>query len=255
MNIALIQTPLFWEQPQENRTYIEQKIRALDNLVNLIVLPEMFTSGFSMNPENAAETMQGPTVQWLKEMALLKNAAITGSLIIKDQKNYYNRLLFVLPSGELSFYDKRHLFTLAGEEKVYTAGKKKLVVDYLGFKICLLICYDLRFPVFSRNTDNYDLLIYVANWPQQRILAWDSLLRARAIENQCYTLGLNRCGVDGNGHLYNGHSQLIDPLGAFLVPPMIDEAVVQATLSIETITETRMRFNFLKDRDAFELEN
>ena len=254
MNIALIQTPLFWEQPQENRNYIAHKIIALDNAVNLIVLPEMFTTGFSMNPTIFAETMQGTTVQWMQKMALLKNAAITGSIIIKDQDNYYNRLLFVLPSGELSFYDKRHLFTLAGEEKVYTAGNKKLIVEYLGFKICLLICYDLRFPVFSRNTNNYDLLIYVANWPQQRILAWDSLLLARAIENQCYTVGLNRCGVDGNGHLYNGHSQLIDPLGNFLVSPLQHEAVVQATLLKETIIEARTRFNFLGDQDAFELK-
>lgn len=253
MNIALIQTPLFWEQPQENRNYLEQKIKALDALVNLIVLPEMFSSGFSMAPENCAETMQGDTVQWMKKMAFLKNAAITGSLIIKEQANYFNRLLFVLPSGAIFYYDKRHLFTLAGEEKIYTAGNKKLIVDYLGFKICLLICYDLRFPVFSRNTDAFDLLIYVANWPQQRILAWDTLLRARAIENQCYTLGLNRCGIDGNGLVYNGHSQLIDPLGSFVVPPMDGEAAVEATLLKETITETRTRFNFLKDQDAFDL--
>ncbi len=253
MNIALIQTPLFWEQPQENRNYLEEKIITLDQTVNLIVLPEMFTSGFSMNPSLCAETMNGQTVQWLKKMALSKNTAITGSLIIKEQSNFYNRVLFVYPDGKISYYDKRHLFSLAGEEKVYTAGNKKQIVEYLGSRICLLICYDLRFPVFSRNTDNFDLLIYVANWPQSRILAWDSLLRARAIENQCYTLGLNRCGSDNNGLTYNGHSQLIDPLGAYVIAPVLDETVALATISKEHIIETRNRFGFLKDRDVFEI--
>ena len=172
MKIALIQTSLFWEKPNENRLLIEQKIDAISQYVDLIVLPEMFTSGFTMNPKNVAETMHGATILWLKNIAKAKKCAITGSLVIEEHGNYFNRLIFVFPNGEIQYYNKRHLFTLAGEDKVYTSGTKKVLIEYKGFKICPLICYDLRFPVFSRNVEDYDLLIYVANWPKPRVNAW-----------------------------------------------------------------------------------
>ncbi len=253
MKVALVQSTLSWENPEENRSQFTAKINALESDIDLIVLPEMFSSGFTMNPATVAETMTGTTIQWIQQLAKTRQCALTGSLVIKENNHFYNRLVFVFPSGELQFYDKRHLFTLAGEEKIYTAGKEKLLVTYKNWKICLLVCYDLRFPVFSRNVEQYDLLIYVANWPESRILAWDSLLRARAIENICYTLGVNRTGTDDNGMLYNGHSQLIGPTGEYLISPQEATAVFTATLSQETITQTRQRFNFLNDADRFEI--
>ncbi len=219
MKIALIQSPLVWENPTANRNHFEEKINAIAEKVDLIVLPEMFTTGFTMNPAAVAETMEGETIQWLQLVAKVKNSAITGSLIIKEKNNYYNRLVFVFPSGEIQFYDKRHLFTLAGEDKVYTSGNQKLIVDYLGWKICPLICYDLRFPVFARNIEDYDVLIYVANWPKPRINAWDILLKARSVENMCYTIGVNRTGLDDNNLEYVGHSQTADFLGNYILEP------------------------------------
>jgi omega-amidase len=191
MKVALIQSSLFWENPTANRNYFEEQINAIPEKVDLIVLPEMFSTGFTMNPELVFETMQGETIQWFRSLAKAQNSAITGSLVIKEKGNFYNRLVFVFPSGAIQCYDKRHLFKLAGEDKVYTSGKEKLIVAYQGWKICLLICYDLRFPVFARNTEGYDLLIYVANWPKPRINAWDILLKARSVENMCYRTHLN----------------------------------------------------------------
>ncbi|MFI0492026.1 nitrilase-related carbon-nitrogen hydrolase, partial [Flavobacterium sp.] len=192
MKIAIIQSPLSWENPTENRNYFEEKINAITEKVDLIVLPEMFTTGFTMNPSSVAETMQGETILWLQSLAKAKNSAITGSVVITENGNFYNRLVFVFPSGEIQFYDKRHLFTLAGEDKVYTSGNQKLIVEYLGWKICPLVCYDLRFPVFARNTEEYDVLLYVANWPKVRMNAWNILIKARSVENMCYTIGVNR---------------------------------------------------------------
>ena len=204
MKTALIQSSLYWESPKQNRDYFEQQINAIDQDVDLIVLPEMFTSGFTMNPSSVAETMQGETMMWLKSLAKARKTAITGSLVVKENNNFYNRMVFVFPSEEIQFYDKKHLFTLAGEDKVYTSGVQKIIVDYLGWKICLQVCYDLRFPVFSRNSEDYDLLIYVASWPKIRTNAWDVLLKARAIENMCYAIGVNRVGEDNNGYQYIG---------------------------------------------------
>jgi predicted amidohydrolase len=178
-------------------------------------------------------------------------SAITGSMIIKENNNYYNRLLFVFPSGVIQYYDKRHLFSLAGEDAIYTKGKHRLIVEYKGFRICPLICYDLRFPVYSRNTEDYDLLIYVANWPETRIVAWDTLLKARAIENMCYVIGVNRIGEDHNKHKYVGHSQVVDCLGNYLVEPMEIEGVFISILDKEEMHETRKKLSFLNDRDAF----
>ncbi len=253
MKIALIQAPLFWENPKQNRDYFEEKIIAISENADLIVLPEMFTSGFTMNPKSVAETMQGDTILWLKNLAKAKNAAITGSLVIEENGYFFNRLVFVFPSGEIQKYDKKHLFTLAGEDQIYTSGTQKLVVEYKGFKICPLICYDLRFPVFARNTEDYDVLIYVANWPKIRINAWDSLLKARAIENMCYTIGVNRIGEDANQHEYIGHSQVVDFLGNYNIEPQETEGVFMTNLDKNLLLETRQKFGFLNDRDVFKL--
>jgi omega-amidase len=253
MKVALIQSSIFWENPEANRVYFEEKINTLIEKVDLIVLPEMFSSGFTMNPSAVAETMQGKTVLWMQALAKAKNTALTGSVVIEELGNFYNRMLFVFPSGEMQFYDKKHLFTLAGEDKVYTAGNQKLIVDYLGWKICPMVCYDLRFPVFSRNVENYDLLLYVASWPEKRITAWDALLKARAIENMSYVVGVNRIGVDGNEHPYSGHSQVIDCLGEYLLEPNELESVFVVDLDREKMLSARKSFGFLNDKDSFKL--
>lgn len=255
MKIAIVQTSLAWENPMENRSHLVQKINGFLEDVDLIVLPEMFSSGFTMNPKAVAETMQGETVSWLQHLAKAKNCAITGSLIIEENGNYYNRLVFVFPTGEIKTYDKRHLFTLAGEDKFYTAGKDKLIIEYKGFKICPLVCYDLRFPVFSRNTEDYDVLLYVANWPKLRVNAWDILLKARAVENMCYTIGVNRIGTDDNHHEYVGHSQIVDFMGDYVLEPQESDAVFIVELDKAKLLEIRSRLAFLNDRDEFVISN
>lgn len=251
MKVALVQTKLFWESAENNRVHFTKIIDSIDQSVDLIVLPEMFCSGFSMNPDQIAESMDGETVQWMKLTAIDKNIAVTGSLAIKDNGKYYNRLLFFSPNGEFEIYNKRHLFTLAGEDIVYTKGDKKVIIDYKGFKICPQICYDLRFPVFSRNTESYDLLLYVANWPNVRINAWNILLRARAIENQCFVIGVNRIGFDKNKNQYNGHSQAIDALGNYLLEPQVADSVFVVELRKNELIAVREKLDFLSDRDSF----
>lgn len=252
LNIALIQSELAWEDPQQNRADFSKKIDALDDKVDLVVLPEMFTSGFTMNPSEVSETLQGETILWLKTLASKKQIAITGSLVIKENDNFYNRMVFVHPNGTVEQYDKRHTFTLAGEDKVYTAGSKKLIVDYKGWKICTLICYDLRFPVWSRNVEHYDLLVYVANWPASRMAAWDTLLKARAIENMSYCVGVNRVGTDNNNHDYSGHSAAYDVLGNKLDSiPVNEEAVEVVGLRKKDIATYRSKLSFLSDQDQF----
>ncbi|MBL85739.1 MAG: amidohydrolase [Winogradskyella sp.] len=253
LNVALAQTTLAWENPKANRTHIEDKVSSIT--ADLIVLPEMFSSGFTMNASEVAETMDGETITWLKALSKSKNAAIVGSLVIKENENYYNRLVFVEPNGTLTPYDKRHTFTLAGEHKVYTAGTEKIIIDYKGFKICPLVCYDLRFPVWARNSEDYDLLIYVANWPKVRIAAWDTLLKARAIENMSYCIGVNRVGLDGNNYEYSGHSAAYDVLGNRMDSILEStETIEVVTLEKSHITKYRERLGFLKDRDTFSLK-
>jgi predicted amidohydrolase len=254
LKIAVIQTDLVWENAFENRLQLSNKIRAITETVDVIILPEMFTTGFSMQPENLAETMQGETVLWMQKIASEKNAALCGSVIISEENKYYNRFLFVYPSGKVEYYNKRHLFTLAGEEKVYSAGSKKLIIDFKGWKICPLVCYDLRFPVWSRNTNDYDLLIYVANWPKPRVNAWDALLKARSIENMSYVVGVNRVGFDANNFEYLGHSAVYDCLGEPLVSPINNEQEIVVELNKEHLVKTRQRFNFLNDQDSFEIK-
>ncbi|MES2573462.1 MAG: amidohydrolase [Bacteroidota bacterium] len=255
MKIALIQSTLFWENSKASRNHFEVKINAIAEKVDLIVLPEMFSTGFTMNPKAVAETMEGETILWMQSLAKTKSIAITGSVVIKEKDNFYNRLVFAFPSGEIQFYDKRHLFTLAGEDKVYTVGNNKLIIEYKGWKICPLVCYDLRFPVFSRNVEDYDLLLYVANWPKSRIQAWDILLRARSVENMCYTIGVNRVGFDNNNFEHNGHSQTVDFLGNYILEPQETEDIFLVELNKEKLFEARKKLGFLNDRDSFELKS
>lgn len=250
MKVSLIQSELIWEDVSANLNSFSQIIDKVSG-VDLIVLPEMFPTGFTMHPERVAETMDEQAVNWMKKTAAGKNAAVCGSVVITEAGKYYNRLLFVFPSGEIRHYDKRHLFTLAGEDKAYTAGTERLIVDYKGFRICPLVCYDLRFPVFSRNTEEYDLLLYVANWPEPRIAAWDALLKARAIENMAYVAGVNRIGKDDNGHHYIGHSQVFDAFGNNLTGISSTAGIINADLDRNALLEARQRFGFLNDRDRF----
>jgi len=252
LNIALIQTTLEWENREANREHFQKKIASIQEKVDMIILPEMFTTGFTMNAAPLAESMDGATVVWMKHMAQITNAAITGSIIIQENHNFYNRLLFVTPEGEIQCYDKRHLFTLANEQETYTAGNEKLIVEYKGWRLCPMICYDLRFPVWARNTENYDVLFFVANWPKARIKAWDVLLQARAIENMAYCLGVNRIGTDGKGFDYVGHSAVYDGLGLSLFDVEHEkEAIFTATLSKTHLLETRKKLRFLEDKDLF----
>ncbi|MCB0372933.1 MAG: nitrilase family protein [Muricauda sp.] len=252
LNIALIQSHLHWEHPEANRKMFAEKMASMPDTVDLIILPEMFTSGFTMHPENLDAAEGNSTLQWMKEWAQKLKAAVVGSVVYQESERYYNRLFFVYPNGSHKSYDKKHSFTLAGEDAAYTAGKEKVIVEYKGFKLCPLICYDLRFPVWARNVEGYDVLIYVANWPKPRINAWDTLLQARAIENMAYCIGVNRIGVDGLGYEYPGHSAVYDVLGRQLAYSEKEE-ILFATLDKGHITDTREKLKFLEDRDSFNL--
>lgn len=254
LRVSLLQADLFWEQPEKNRAYFEKEIASLPT-TDLVVLPEMFTTGFTMDASGNAETAEGPSLKWMQSMALNHQLAITGSLIIEEEGRYYNRLYFVKPDGSYESYDKRHTFTLAGEDKVYTAGNRKLIIDYKGWKICPLICYDLRFPVWIRNVEDYDLVLFVANWPERRVAAWDALLKARAIENMAYCIGVNRVGNDGNGHPYVGHSAVYDVLGERISTDAWEQPFNETLhLSKEHLQKLRAQLQFLADRDAFSLK-
>ncbi len=253
LKIALVQTPLVWQDAEANRHLIKDKIDSIEDEVDIIVLPEMFATGFTMTPHECAETMNGKSVKWMKKIAFERNCAVVGSLVIKSGEKCYNRLVFAHPTGEIETYDKRHLFSLAGEDRVYSAGKKRLIVNYKGFRICPLVCYDLRFPGFSRNTEDFDVLLYVANWPKPRITAWDALLKARAIENMCYVVGVNRVGEDFNKHEYPGHSQVLDYLGETVLSAWENEGVFIIAIEKEPMLEIRKKLPFLDDRDSIKV--
>lgn len=253
LNLALFQSPLIWENPEANRTMFSEKIEAISKEVDLVVLPEMFTTGFTMSPENIDANEGIRTIEWMQKEAKEKNVAIVGSIVFFEDGRNYNRLFFVHPNGEFKSYDKKHTFTLAGEDKVFKAGNSKLIIDYKGFKLFPLICYDLRFPVWARNVENYDALLYVANWPTPRIQAWDTLLKARAIENMAYCIGVNRVGSDGLGYEYSGHSAVYDVLGNQIAYSE-KEVTIHATLNKEHIITTREKLKFLEDRDSFTLK-
>lgn len=254
LSVTLVQTSLFWEEPLRNYHLLSEKLARAATPTDLIILPEMFSTGFSMNALMLAETADGYGLKWMQAEAKKHQAAISGSLIVQENKNYYNRLYFVFPDGSYQTYDKRHTFTFANEDEVYTAGTQLLSVTYKGWKIRPLICYDLRFPVWSRNDDNYDLVFYIASWPKIRMLAWDTLLRARAIENMAYCIGVNRTGIDGNGNEYAGHSAVYDSVGKLVSNEDFEKDFVETTvLSKKDIGSNRKRFQFLEDKDDFKI--
>lgn len=263
LTITLIQTNLHWEDKKANLEMFSKKIESIKEMTEVIILPEMFNTGFSMKPETLAEDMNGDTVLWMKNIAAQKKVIITGSIMVKDpstkaqgDNNYYNRLIWMLPNGEYGYYDKRHLFAYGNEHAHFSPGNKRLIASVKGWKINLQVCYDLRFPVWARQSGvgagpEYDLLVYVANWPEQRIHAWKSLLTARAIENQSYVVGVNRVGKDGNGFVHTGESMIIDPLGEIIYRKKDDEDIFTCTLQKERLAEIRNRFPFLNDADSF----
>jgi len=248
MRITTIQYDIVWEDKETNLKNLSEKINTIQS--DIIILPEMFTTGFTMNPNHLAESMTGKTIQWMKEIALTKDLAICGSIIIREEDKYFNRFIWVNPDGTIYHYDKRHLFL--NEDKNYTRGDKKLIIEYGGWKICPLICYDLRFPVWSRNSEDYDILIYVANWPDKRKLAWRSLLVGRAIENQCYVIGVNRVG-EGGRLVYSGGTSLINALGEVQYTNSHIEEVFTATLSKYDLDKIRTQLPFLEDKDNFSI--
>lgn len=261
LHITTIQANLFWENKQANLDMFEQKIAAAGK-TEIIVLPEMFSTGFSMQPEKFAEQMDGYSVAWMRNMAAKYRVIITGSLMIEEDGKFYNRLVWMLPNGFFGFYNKRHLFAYAGEQEHYSPGNKRLIASVSGWKINLQVCYDLRFPVWSRQQikkqddgnmePEFDLLIYVANWPERRSHAWRSLLVARAIENQCYVVGVNRVGNDGNNIYHSGDSMVIDPLGDTLYHSKDEESVNTIALSKENVEVIRKKFPFWMDADDFQ---
>jgi predicted amidohydrolase len=255
LTISTIQSDLFWEDKEANLGMFEKKIRAISEKTEIIILPEMFSTGFSMNAEKFAEKMDGRTISWMKDISKEKRAIITGSLIIEEENKFYNRLVWMMPNGNFGYYDKRHLFAYAEEDKYYTCGNKRLIASVNGWKINLQICYDLRFPVWARQQSDaeYDLLIYVANWPSRRSQAWKALLQARAIENQCYVIGVNRVGKDGNDILYSGDSLIIDPLGETIHDMKDEDTVFGFTLEKQKLNEIRTKFPFLRDADDFSI--
>jgi len=261
--ITGIQTDLVWEDKAANISKFEEKINSISEKTEVVVLPEMFSTGFSMKPEQLAETMDGETMQWMKRIAAEKKIILTGSVIINQPGNkgithYYNRLIWMQPDGQYGYYDKRHLFAYADEHNHYTAGTKRLITSVNGWKINLLVCYDLRFPVWARQipgTEMYDVLIYVANWPEKRIHAWKTFLQARAIENQCYTVGVNRTGNDGNNIHYSGESMVVDPMGEILYQKKDDEDIFTVVLDKDHLNKIREKFPFWKDADKYKIIN
>ncbi len=259
LSFTLIQTILHWEDKGANLQQLEKKINSIRQPTHVVILPEMFSTGFSMKPEQLAETMDGPTVQWMKEVAARKKIILTGSLIIEEDGQYFNRLLWVLPNGQVGMYNKRHLFAYGEEDRHYTGGQERLVASVNGWKINLMVCYDLRFPVWARQQFDeeknfeYDVLIYVANWPERRNTAWKALLQARAIENQSYVIGVNRVGTDGNHINHSGDSMVIDPLGSILYHKTDEEDIFTITLKKEELQHMREKFPFWKDADHFQI--
>lgn len=256
LTVSFVQASLQWHDPAANRAELQRHIDEISIATDLIVLPEMFTTGFSMEAAQLAEPMEGPTVAWMRELAATRDAVITGSIIIQDgEGQFFNRLLWVRPDGSISYYNKRHLFSMAGEHNVYTAGTERLIEEWRGWRICPLVCYDLRFPVWSRNPmqQPYDLLLYVANWPASRRTAWITLLRARAMENLAYTMGVNCVGIDGNSLAYAGDSALLDMRGEYLVEVGNQETGITRALRRADLEAFRERFPALHDADPFEL--
>jgi len=254
LNFSIIQSNIFWENVDKNLLHFEQLISKIAE-TDIILLPEMFNTAFCPKSSHLAETMEGKTINWMREVSKQKNCSIAGTLMVIEKNKVFNRLVWISENGELHTYDKHHLFSLIKEERYISKGNGRLIVEEKGWKICPLICYDLRFPVFSRNDVDYDLLIYLANWPVKRIDAWDTLLKARSIENQCYTIGINRVGEDGNEIPFSGHSKVFDSFGKELFSAIENkEEVLQVSLSLDDLKLKRRQMNFLQDRDDFTLQ-
>jgi omega-amidase len=265
LTISTIQTNLVWENKLANLKILAEKINSIDSKTELVILPELFTTGFSMQPNLFAEKMDGETIEWMHNLSVQNTIIITGSIIIEENNKFYNRLIWMLPNGQMGSYDKRHLFAFGEEDKFYTAGNKRLITSVKGWKINVQICYDLRFPVWGRqapsqphpkgeektSTAEYDVLIYIANWPEKRSHAWKTLLCARAIENQCYVIGVNRVGTDGNGIYHSGNTLVIDAFGQVLYHMADEEDINTITLSKEKLVDIRNKFPFWKDGDTF----
>ncbi|MGC4035620.1 MAG: amidohydrolase [Chitinophagaceae bacterium] len=266
LTITIIQSHLHWKDKAANLKMFEEKIENIKEKTEIVVLPEMFSTGFVIEPAELAETMDGETVQWMKRVSAKRKIILAGSVIIKENDDaglhFYNRLIWMLPNGECGFYDKRHRFAFAGEDQRYTAGNKRLIASVKGWKINLLVCYDLRFPVWSRQSPDtedslpeYDVLVYVANWPERRNHAWKTLLQARAIENQCYVVGVNRVGKDGTDLYHSGDSMIIDPLGEAIYHKKDDEDIFTITIDKDGLQNVREKFPFWKDADNFSILN
>lgn len=260
LTITTIQTNLHWEDKAANLKMLEEKIFGIKEKTEIVVLPEMFNTGFTMQPEKLAETMEGETVAWMKRVAAHRKVILLGSFACdKGQGEYTNRLVWMLPNGQYGYYDKRHLFAFAGEDQHYTAGNKRLIASVKGWKINLQVCYDLRFPVWARQSSSevpeYDLMIYVANWPERRSHAWKTLLQARAIENQCYVVGVNRVGNDGNNIYHSGDSMIVDPLGEVLYTKKDEDDIHTITIDKAQLDTVREKLPFLKDGDGFSIEH
>lgn len=258
LRITGIQTSLHWEDKLANLKMFREKIFSIDKPSHLIILPEMFSTGFSMNPSRLAEPMNGDTIQWMKAVAAEKRSVLTGSLIIEEGEEYFNRLIWMLPTGQVGYYDKRHLFAYGGEDAHYFPGERRLITSINGWRILMLVCYDLRFPVWARQQSmqeglEYDAIVYVANWPERRVNAWKTLLQARAIENQCYVIGVNRVGKDGNDVYHSGDSMVVDPMGEILYHKSHDEDIFTVELDREHLNEVRRKLPFWKDSDQFEI--
>lgn len=252
LRVAIIQENLVWEDSSVNLRLFENYFEQIEN-ADLVVLPEMFNSGFTMEPEKVAQPINGAAVQWIKEQSLKHNFSIIGSLVIAENSNYFNRMIMSFPCSDVRWYDKKHLFRMGGEHEKYEAGKRSVVFKYFGWRIRPLICYDLRFPVWSRNRNDYDVLVYVANWPAPRNDAWETLLKARAIENQCYVIAVNRVGADGNNVNYVGNSMIISPKGEVVVQMDNKPGMQLATLSFSDLQVFRQKFPVHLDADNFEL--
>lgn len=260
LTVSLLQTPLHWENKAANLQHFSQLLSQLPAGTQLAILPEMFTTGFSMQPQLLAEPADGPTVQWMRQQARQHRIILAGSIMAEEAGQYHNRLLWVQPDGQVAGYNKRHLFGYAGEDVHYQPGNSRVIVSVNGFRVLLQVCYDLRFPVWARQQPQpgghaeYDVLLYVANWPDRRIQAWRTLLQARAIENQCYVVAVNRTGPDGHGIRHNGHSMVVSPMGEILLELTGETELGQYTLVRQQLDEVRQQLPFLKDRDTFFLQ-
>jgi len=255
LHLALVQCELAWEQPAKNRQHLSGLVKNLPDEIDLVVFPEMFATGFSMHVENHAETMEGETIQWMKQSAAEKQLVVAGSLMIREEGKFFNRFVFAFPNGKLEYYDKRHLFSMGEEHQHFTVGQNRKVIQIKSFRILPQVCYDLRFPVFSRNRQDYDLMINTANWPAPRREVWQTLLKARAIENQAYVAGINRVGQDANGINYLGDTCIIDPKGKVMLAAEDNtEQVIKAKLSKDSLEKFRNNFRVLPDADDFELK-